>query len=356
MTLRTHTLCCVCLSAVLLQGGCGNNEWFAKNTTKSWEKEKPPAEKDNHILTAQERPATAKTMYAYSRVLAAQRKDAACDSLLTKVIELSPRQKEAYLLQAEVRVRMRHGSEAIQSLRTALRYFPHDPVILNNLGMCLLMKSECSAALACFTEAAAVEPSNARYRANMATSLGLLGRDEESSSLYKMVVSDEDTVHNVAVLNSARTERLGHPVKTNAPSPAPAAPPAPEETTPPTQTSEATDLTEAPAAVAVDNNAAEPAPEPVAVGEEVPAALVAQENPRQGNPPQESSLPQAPVEVAAQGPEQVPAPVLTAALAIGPAQVEAPVPEPVTEAYVISTSELSPDQASIIPVLLLAQN
>ncbi len=164
---------------------------------------------DKEFAEGAGRPATVKTQYAYARILASQRQDAASDALLTKMIAEHPRFMAAYLLQAEVRMRMRRVDAAIATLRSALAIAPRDDIILNNLGVCFLMKPDCPSALQCFADAAALQPSNARYRANMALALGLLDREDESASLYKMVVSLEDAEHNVAVLNSARDAFFG---------------------------------------------------------------------------------------------------------------------------------------------------
>lgn len=115
----------------------------------------------------------------------------------------------AYLLQAEVRMRMRRVDAAIAALRSALVIAPRDDILLNNLGVCYLTKPDCASAFQCFMGAAALQPSNSRYRANMALALGLMGREDESASLYKLVVSVDDAEYNLALLNSARGGYFG---------------------------------------------------------------------------------------------------------------------------------------------------
>src|SRR5262245_35854620 len=169
----------VCMTGlwILLPAGCsGKDKKFDSKSDKT-----PITKEDKEFDQGAGRPPTPKTQYAYARVLASQRHDAACDALLIKIIAENPRFLAAYLLQAEVRIRMRRTDDAIVTLRSALVIAPHDPILLNNLGMCYLMKSDCPGAFNCFVDAASVQPSNTRFRANLVLSLGLLGREEESA-------------------------------------------------------------------------------------------------------------------------------------------------------------------------------
>ena len=98
----------------------------------------------------------------------------------------------------------RHIDDALLTLSTALEVCPRDPVLLNNYGMCWLIRGRAADALEMFTEAAAVVPNNARYRANMAVALGLMGRYDEAASLYSQILPPEQVHHNVAVLRNAK--------------------------------------------------------------------------------------------------------------------------------------------------------
>ena len=51
-----------------------------------------------------------------------------------------------------------------------------------------------------FTKAAGIMPENAKYRANMAVVLGLMGRDEEALSLFNQVLPADLANQNLAVL------------------------------------------------------------------------------------------------------------------------------------------------------------
>ena len=105
---------------------------------------------------------------------------------------------------------MRQGrvSEAMVVLSQALEVRPADPVLLNNRGMCLLIRREYEESLQSFTQAAGLRPEGKRYRANMATALGFLGRHEESLALLQQVLPDDQAKHNAEVLQKASAEPL----------------------------------------------------------------------------------------------------------------------------------------------------
>jgi serine/threonine-protein kinase len=105
---------------------------------------------------------------------------------------------------------MRQGRvhEAVDVLSGALQIRPRDPVLLNNLGMCFLVRKEYEKALEQFTKAAGLIPESKRYRANMATTLGLLGRHEESSALLQQILPEEKAQHNAEVLRRAREREI----------------------------------------------------------------------------------------------------------------------------------------------------
>ena len=81
--------------------------------------------------------------------------------------------------------------------------FAREPVLLNNLGICLLLRKEYVRALEHFTGAAGLVPENEKYRANMATALGLLGRQEESLALLQQILPGDKAQYNAEVLRNA---------------------------------------------------------------------------------------------------------------------------------------------------------
>ena len=83
---------------------------------------------------------------------------------------------------------------------------PQNPVILNNLGMCQMLNNEYGPALKCFMEATKLAPANARYQANMAVALGMLGEYDLALDVYKNTVPAAEAHYNLAVLCEARKD------------------------------------------------------------------------------------------------------------------------------------------------------
>ncbi|MHC4657868.1 MAG: tetratricopeptide repeat protein [Planctomycetota bacterium] len=150
-----------------------------------------------------DRPPTAKTLYAMAGILATQGKNAQCEFVLNRIIQDYPRFLPAYNSLAEVQMRQGRVNAAIETISGGLRIRPRDPVLLNNLGMCRIVHKDYEKALEAFTEAAGVVPENARYRTNMALALGLMGRYEESLSLFKQVLPEDQANHNLNILREA---------------------------------------------------------------------------------------------------------------------------------------------------------
>ena len=150
-----------------------------------------------------DRPPTAKTLYSMAEILATQGKDAECEFVLRRCVQGYPPFTPAYNRLAELQMRQGRIHEAIDTLSAALRVRPRDPVLRNNLGMCLLLRKEYGQALEHFTAAAGLVPESVKYRANLATALGLLGRQEESLALLQQVLPPDKAEHNAEVLRNA---------------------------------------------------------------------------------------------------------------------------------------------------------
>lgn len=148
-------------------------------------------------------PPTAKTLYAMADILATQGKDTDSEFVLRRCIQQYPQFTPAYNSLAELQMRQGRVNEAVGVLSRALQIRPRDPVLLNNLGMCRLIRKDYEKALAHFTEAAGLVPESKRYRANMATTLGLLGRHEESLSLLEQILPGDKAKHNAEILRRA---------------------------------------------------------------------------------------------------------------------------------------------------------
>jgi len=163
----------------------------------------------SNFETQANRPATAKTLWAMANILATQGKDSQCEFVLKRIIYEHPAFLAAYNSLAELKMRQGHTKAAIKTLQDGLDIDPEDTVLLNNLGMCWIILQDNEIALEMFTKAAGIMPENCKYRANMAVALGLMGRDEESLSLFNKVLPVDLANQNLAVLRKTVNEVQG---------------------------------------------------------------------------------------------------------------------------------------------------
>jgi Flp pilus assembly protein TadD len=133
-------------------------------------------------------------------MLSAQGKDAEAEQLYRRIVGQYPDFLPAYNDLASLLMRKRRIPEAMKVLEAGLELSANDPVLLNNTGMCWLIRKRYQNALDYFTKASAVVPENTRYRSNMATALALMGRNEEALSLYRQILPEEAAQENVRIL------------------------------------------------------------------------------------------------------------------------------------------------------------
>jgi Flp pilus assembly protein TadD len=155
------------------------------------------------------RPPTVKVLWAMADILATQGKDPQCEFVLKRIIYEHPSFLPAYNSLAELKMRQGQTKEAVKTLREGLEIEPETPILLNNLGMCWMILKDNEMALEMFTKAAGLMPENPKYRANMAVALGLMGREEESMSLFSQVLPAELACQNLCVLQ--KTECASDP-------------------------------------------------------------------------------------------------------------------------------------------------
>lgn len=161
---------------------------------------------DDTFAMGSNRPPTAETLYAMANILAVQGRESVYEFMLKRIIDENPRFLPAYCDLAELQMRQNRIDEAMETLSKGQGVSKEDPILINNSGMCWLVKGKVDRALTLFTQATALAPENARYRANMAVALGLLGRYDECLNLYQQVVPAWDAHYNVAVLCEGRKD------------------------------------------------------------------------------------------------------------------------------------------------------
>ena len=186
--------------AVLLCALCG----CASHPAQAPYTPPPQTEADKAFEAGAKRPPTAKTMYALEQILATQGKDAEAQAVLEQIVRDYPDFIPAYCDLAEAQMRQRRIQEAMRILNVGLQHSPHEAILVNDLGMCHLLTGDYAGAVRTFTRASGMAPDEPRYRANLAMTLGLLGRYDESLSLYMHVMHPADAHFNLAVLCDAR--------------------------------------------------------------------------------------------------------------------------------------------------------
>ena len=149
-------------------------------------------------------PARPETVYGMAKLLLAQGNEEQCERMLFSLTLTHPKFTPAYSDLAEIRMRRGRIDEAVRFLSSGLEISAHDPVLLNNLGVCSLMKGEYEDALESFEMAGAVFPYDERVGTNTAAALALLGHQDESLAMYKRFVSENDAQFNLEVLTRMR--------------------------------------------------------------------------------------------------------------------------------------------------------
>jgi Flp pilus assembly protein TadD len=187
-------LCIVGLIGILCLAGCSQsaNSGPGINSTMNH----PEQEFQNQA----HRPPTSKTLFAMADILEAQGRDSECEFVLKRIIQEYPKYVPAYNSLAELQMRPGQTNTAIETIYQAFDVNSNDPVLLNNLGVCWIVRGDYEKALESFTKAAGAMPENVRYRTNMAVALGLMARYDESLSLFKLVLPEDQAIHNLNVL------------------------------------------------------------------------------------------------------------------------------------------------------------
>jgi serine/threonine-protein kinase len=191
-------LCVVGFIYILCVSGC--SEPADSGTNTDWVMDKSELE----FQTQDNKPPTAKTLYSMADILAKQGRDSECAYILKRIIQENPEFLPAYNNLAELQMRQGQTNTAIETLQNGLKVNSEDAVLLNNLGMCWIVRRDYENALKMFTRAAGIMPENVKYRANMAVALGLMGRDEESLALFKQLLPEDQASHNLSILQGAR--------------------------------------------------------------------------------------------------------------------------------------------------------
>ena len=105
----------------------------------------------------------------------AQGKYGPASEALRQAVDRKPDDFQSWLFLGHSFRRMEHNAQAEQAYRTALGLKPQAPEALDSLGIVMGNQQKVAAAIGYFRQAAAMEPSNAQYRAHVRQAQKLLG-------------------------------------------------------------------------------------------------------------------------------------------------------------------------------------
>ena len=169
------------------------------------------SDQDMNFQQGVNRPPTPQTLYTMAGILVAQARDEEATYVLNRLMREYPQFMPTYCTFAELHMRKNHVEEAMRVLMAGLALQPDEAVLNNDMGMCWMQKKQYAKALESFTKATA-SSSDARYRANVAVALGLLGREEESMAAFAQIMPAKEAWHNAQVCRQIYLrDRVGQP-------------------------------------------------------------------------------------------------------------------------------------------------
>lgn len=196
-------ICSVLVLCLFCTGGC------IQSTDAGEDIYSASRETSNDYEIQPDRAPTAKTLYGMANLFYGQGKERESEIVLKRIILDYPNFFPVYNTLAELLMRQGRMNEAMETIHIGLDISPRDPVLLNNLGMCRVIRRNYEKALELFTKSAGIMPENARYRANMAMTLALMGRYDESLALYNQVLPKDKADHNISILKKSRAKVKG---------------------------------------------------------------------------------------------------------------------------------------------------
>lgn len=162
-------------------------------------------------------PPNANTVYGMARLLRSQNKNGKAEFVLLGLLRNHPTFSPTYNDLAEIRMSQNRFDEAIEYLEKGIAVVPNDAVLLNNAGVCAVLKRDYAGALVYFQRASMIAPYEARYRANVALAMGLNGEHEGSRALYGQIVSADDADFNANLIHGLAKPRVVEEVSHQAP-------------------------------------------------------------------------------------------------------------------------------------------
>lgn len=163
-------------------------------------------EAEREFLEGSKAPPTSRTLHAMARLLVVQGRAEEAAFIWQRILRDDPNYLPAHSELGNIYLRDGKLDEAIAILDVGHERAVADPVLINNLGVCWLLKDEYGKAYNYFTQAHDVAPTMARYQANRATALSLMGDYDQSLEFFSEIMSVGEAHYNVAVLAESRKD------------------------------------------------------------------------------------------------------------------------------------------------------
>ncbi|MHC4996305.1 MAG: tetratricopeptide repeat protein, partial [Planctomycetota bacterium] len=163
-------------------------------------------EAEREFIEGAKSPPTSRTLHAMARLLVVQGRTEEAAFIWQRILRDDPGYLPAHSELGNVYLRDGKLDEAIAILDAGHELSVADPVLINNLGVCWLLKDEYGKAYNYFTQAHDVAPTEARYQANRAVALSLMGEYDQALEFFNEVMSAGEAHYNVAVLAESRDD------------------------------------------------------------------------------------------------------------------------------------------------------
>ena len=175
--------------------------------TVTWKKEKSNQEKAAEIAEAAqpvinsnpipEKP-TAKMLidFGYVRSSMGQYPEAA--GLFERAIKLEPRNVDARVGLAKVKMKLGHPDQAVAMLQEGLAKLPKAAPLWNEIGIAYAKQEQYPEAIEALEKAHKFDPSSELYRTNLAGVLVVMGEEHKAYKLYAQTMSEADARVQIA--------------------------------------------------------------------------------------------------------------------------------------------------------------
>jgi len=193
-------------SALLLMGAVGLAGCKSLPTI-TWKKEKTNKEKSESMVasklaepiedTLPNKP-TGKMLCDFGQVRESMGQHAEAASLFERAIKTEPKNINAWVGLAKVKMELGHPDQAIAKLQEGLEKMPKSAPLWNELGIAYTKQEKYDEALDALEKACKFDGESNLYRANLAGVLVVRGEEQKAYKLYSQTMSEADARVQIA--------------------------------------------------------------------------------------------------------------------------------------------------------------